>query len=55
MVTHSTPRDLGRKATSLSFVAFERSIKAELGSPGKQKSAIGADADADWTYQTIAN
>ena len=35
-MTHSTHRDLGRKATSLSFIAFERSIKAELGPPGNR-------------------
>jgi hypothetical protein len=32
-ITHPTTRGLGRKTTSLSFVAFERLIDADPGSP----------------------
>jgi hypothetical protein len=40
MVTHSTSRGLGWKTTSLSFVAFERSIEAELDSPGNRSKFL---------------
>jgi hypothetical protein len=39
-MVHSTLSDRGRKTTSASFVAFERSIKAGLDSPGNRSKLL---------------
>jgi hypothetical protein len=40
LTTHSILRDPGRKTTSLSFVAFEKSIGADVDSPGRSKLSV---------------
>ena len=53
MAIHSTLHDTSRNTTSLSFVAFERSIEPNPGSPGNgsKGSVFDADADPGWTYR----
>ena len=55
LTTHWTLHDPGRKTTSLSFVAFERSIGADVDSPGRSKLSVRTHVPTERTTQVPSN